>query len=180
MRKALVFLLVVALAAPVVAVAAKRPQGSLSIEGGRGVVTVKGQGGVLGKVRGSVRIVDLTPTDRWRPLVNGVVVRRAVWVSGAEVSFRILGGKFKIQIRGEAVSVSARGVGQAVLKGEPDALGQTGVFATGENADCVADPSMCEPVPMEPTKVLFGPEPGVPPEPAPTTPRKAQSVPPAR
>jgi hypothetical protein len=158
MRKALTILLAVALAAPLAAPAAKRPAaGSLSIEGGRGVITIKGQGGVLGKVRGAVQITDLTPLDKWRPIVNGEAVRRVGWTRGSEVSFRILGGRFKVQIRGEAVSVSVRGVGHAVLKGEPGLLGETGVFATGESADCVAEPEVCEPVPVESTRIVFGP-----------------------
>lgn len=157
MRSALTILLGLALAAPIAAWAAKPAPGSLSIEGGRGTITIKAQGGVLGKVRGAVQITDLTPNDKWRPMVNGVTVRRAVWMRGSEVSFRILGGRFKIQIRGESVSVSARGVGWATLKGEPGPLGETGVYATGESADCVADPDVCEPVPVEPTKITFGP-----------------------
>ena len=125
--------------------------------------------------KGRAVVTDLTPTDKWRPIVNGVTVRRAVWMRGPEVSFRILGGKFKIQIRGESVSVAARGVGWAMLKGEPDPLGQTGVYATGESADCVADPDVCEPVPMEQTKILFGPLESTDPPPDPT--KKSDSRP---
>ena len=168
MRTLLATLLVLALAAPAAALAAKRPgTGSLSIEGGRGLITIKAQGGALGKVRGAVLITDLTPNDKWRPIVNGVTVPGAVWVRARELSFRILGGRFKIQIRGEGVSVSVRGVGHAVLRGQPDPLGQTGIYATGESADCVAEPEVCQPVPMEPTRVAFGPvEPVDPGEPA--------------
>lgn len=157
MRTLVATLLVLALAAPAGVLAAKRPAaGSLSIEGGRGLITIKAQGGALGKVRGAVQITDLTPNDRWRPIVNGVTVP-AVWVRAREVSFRILGGRFRIQIRGEDVSVSVRGVGHAALRGQPDLLGQTGIYATGESADCVAEPEVCQPVPVEPTRVVFGP-----------------------
>jgi hypothetical protein len=178
MRSALTILLVLALAAPAAAWAArpaKPAPGSLSIEGGRGLVTIKAQGGVLGKVRGAVLITDLTPNDKWRPIVNGVTVRRAVWLRGPEVSFRILGGRFKVQIRGESVSVSARGVGWATLKGEPGPLGETGVYAAGESADCVADPDVCEPVPVEPIKIVLGPLESTDPPPEPT--KKSDSRP---
>jgi hypothetical protein len=158
MRTALTILLALALVLPVAAGAAKRPQGSLSIEGGRGTITIKAQGGVLGKVRGAVQIVDLTPNDKWRPIVNGVKQERGGWVRGSEVSFRVLGGRFKIQLRGEAISVAVRGIGVAGFKGEPGALGETGVFAVGESADCIAEPDLCEPVPVEATKVTFGQE----------------------
>jgi hypothetical protein len=173
MRTVATILLALALTLPVVATAAKRPaQGSLSIEGGRGVITIKGQGGVLGKIRGAVQIVDLSPNDKWRPMVNGVRQDRTGWVRGSEVSFRILGGKFKIQLRGEAISVAVRGIGFATFKGEPGSLGETGVYASGESADCVAEPDLCEPVPVETTKVTFGPTEPV--EPADADPDKAR------
>lgn len=178
MRKALTIVFALALAAPLAAWAAKPAPGSLSIEGGRGTITIKAQGGVLGKVRGAVLITDLTPTDKWRPIVNGVTVRRAVWMRGPEVSFRILGGRFKVQIRGESVSVAARGVGWAMLKGEPGPLGETGVYAIGESADCVADPDVCEPVPVEQIKIPFGPLESTDPPPDPT--KKSDSRPAAQ
>lgn len=155
MRTALTILLALALALPLAAGAAKRPQGYLSIEGGRGLVTIKAQGGVLGKVQGAVQIVDLTPNDRWRPIVNGVRHDRPVWIRGAEINFRILGGRFKIQIKGESISVAVRGVGFASFKGEPGPLGETGVYTTGDSADCIAEPDLCEAVPVELTKVTF-------------------------
>src|SRR5689334_2596468 len=100
--------MVLALAVPVgVLAAAKPPAGALSIEGGRGVIVVRGNGGLLGRVsHGSVEIIDLTPTDQWRPVVNGVARPRRFVSKGANVSFRILGGDYKITLKGEGISVS--------------------------------------------------------------------------
>ena len=66
-------------------------------------------------------------------------------------------------------------LGVPAVTGHPDPLGQTGVYATGESADCVADPDVCEPVPMEQTKILFGPLESTDPPPDPT--KKSDSRP---
>src|SRR6476620_4492128 len=58
-RRLALGLMVLALAVPVgVLAAAKPPAGALSIEGGRGVIVVRGSGGLLGRVaHGSVEVV---------------------------------------------------------------------------------------------------------------------------
>jgi hypothetical protein len=158
MRTMLLILLALALLLPATALAQARPApGSLSIEGGRGVVAIKGQGGVLGKLNGVLQIVDLTPNDRWAPSVNGEVVRGSnVRLRGDGISFRLLGGKFKLVLRGDSIAVSARGRGVAVLKAEPDLLGAAGLFSTDANADCVALPEVCQLFPDEVSRVPYG------------------------
>jgi hypothetical protein len=134
MRFALVILCLLALAIPA-GWAATRPAGSLSIEDGRGTVTVQGKGIVIGRIeRGDVRIVDLTPLDQWSPRVNGVPRGRTVWTRSKDINFYVPGGRYRITAHGDGISISARGQGLAGVDGDPDAAGSTGTFAVGDSA----------------------------------------------
>ena len=149
MRFALVLLCLLALAVPA-GWAATRPAGSLSIEDGRGTIVLQGKGIVIGRLeRGDLRIVDLTPLDQWSPRVNGVPRGRTVWTRGKDVNFYVPGGRYKITVHGDGVSISARGQGLAGLDGDADAAGSTGTFAVGDSPQ-VARPSSLE-------YVQFGP-----------------------
>lgn len=147
------------LAVPVgVLAASKPPAGALSIEGGRGVILVRGNGGLLGRVaRGSVEVVDLTPGDAWRPAVNGSTRARRMFVKGTNLSFRILGGEYRITVKGDGISVSARGSGVATLLGIPGLAGtDVGIYSTDLEADCQDAPEQCAPIPEILTRVPFG------------------------
>jgi hypothetical protein len=149
MRLVLASLAVLAVAVPI-GTAATRPVGSLSIEEGRGTVTLRGKGIVIGRLeRGDLRIVDLTPLDQWSPRVNGVPRGRTVGTRGKDVNFYVPGGRYKITVHGDGVSISARGQGLAGLDGDADAAGSTGTFAVGDSP-LVALPSSLE-------YVQFGP-----------------------
>jgi hypothetical protein len=151
--------MVLALAVPVgVLAAAKPPPGALSIEGGRGVIVVRGSGGLLGRVaHGSVEVVDLTPLDAWRPAVNGVTHSRRVFSKGANVTYRILGGDYKVTVKGEGISISARGSGVATLLGIPGLLSSdTGIYSADLEADCQDAPDQCQAIPTTLTRVTFG------------------------
>jgi hypothetical protein len=156
---ALSILLALALAAPAVVLAADRKaSGTLSVEQANGSIKITARGGVLGRVSsGTIQFFDLTPDDRWFPVVNGI--GRGVYVSyrGDEISFRLLGGQYKLVLRGKGISISARGSGSAMLDGEPDAAGLTGIWAVGADADCGRSPEKCARVPDTPRRVLFGP-----------------------
>jgi hypothetical protein len=148
MRLVLVALAVLAVAAPL-GWAAASPAGSLSIEDGRGTVTLRGKGIVIGRLeRGEVQIVDLSPVDQWSPRVNGVPRGRTVWLRGKDVNFYVPGGRYRITITGSGFSISARGQGVAILDGMPDLTGATGAFAVGDG-----DPA---PLPDEPVSVQYG------------------------
>jgi hypothetical protein len=161
MPRSLVALAVLAaLALPALAPAARNaPAGSLSIEGATGTVVLRAKGGVIGRVaRGSVQIVDLTPKDKWSPTINGLSRGAKVWLRGENLSFRLLGGQYRLLVKGEGISLAARGKGQAQLDGDVDALGQVaGVFAVDVGRDCLADPGGCLPFPADSTRVSFGP-----------------------
>lgn len=148
MRLLLAFLALLALAVPAGRAAAPTAE-TLSIENARGTVTIKGNGIVIGRLeRGEIQVVDLSPLDQWSPRVNGVPRGKTVWTRGKDVNFYIPGGRYRIMVRGEGFSISARGQGAAVLDGNPDVNGQTGTYAIGD-----LEPV---PVPVGAQKVAFG------------------------
>jgi hypothetical protein len=149
MRLAALTVLAFALSATTATGAANAPGGSLSIEGGLGVIQITGKGVLVGRIeKGSLEIVDLTSGDQWSPRVNGIPRGRKVWLRGKKISFYVPGGRYRIVARGTDISISARGNGIAVLDGDPDPVGATGVYAVGDAAAL--------PVPVEATKMLFG------------------------
>ncbi len=158
MRRLALALLLLAVILPTATLATRAPAGALSIEGGKGVIVVRGNGGLLGRLgRGAVEIVDLTPADQWKPTVNGVPRNRRTYLKGANVSFRILGGDYRVSVKGESISISARGTGVATLLGVPGFTGETGIYAADLNADCQGSPDQCQPIPTLATRVAFGP-----------------------
>ncbi len=131
------------------AFAASRPAGSLSIEGGRGVVVIRGGGTVVGRLgKGELQIVDLSPNDQWSPRINGVPRSRSYTMRGKDVNFFIPGGRYRVSLRGEGISVSARGSGFATVKASNDSGQDVGTIAVGDTA-----PS---PLPGDNARVSFG------------------------
>jgi hypothetical protein len=129
---------------------AEKVRGSLEITGGRGVITIKGRGALLGRLdKGSLLITDLSPADQWSPRINGVPRGRLVSIRGKDITFYVPAGRYKIVARGEGVNLSARGAGVAMLNGEADPTGATGVYAVGDDAP--------QSIPVELTCVQFGP-----------------------
>ena len=57
-----------------------------------------------------------------------------MWLRGKDVNFYVPGGRYRITVRGEGFSISARGQGSATLAGSPDPTGATGTFAVGDAA----------------------------------------------
>jgi hypothetical protein len=133
MRLVPLFLAVLAIAVPA-GFAATDPAGSFSIEDGRGAVVLKGKGIVIGRLdRGDLQIVDLSPLDQWSPRINGVPRGRTVGTRGKDINFYVPGGRYKITVRGDGFSISARGQGSASLTGRPDATGASGTYAVGDD-----------------------------------------------
>lgn len=147
MRALLLSALVLAVAVPV-GWAASSPAGTLSIESGRGTVVLTGKGIVIGRLdKGDLKIVDLSPLDQWSPRVNGVPRGQTVGLRGKNVNFYVPGGRYRITVRGEGFSISARGQGSVTLTGNPDPTGATGTYAVGDD-DPSAIPSVAETVPF--------------------------------
>jgi len=126
------------------------PGGSLSVEGGRGLIQITGKGVLVGRMdKGSLEIVDLSANDQWSPRVSGVPRGRIVSLRGKNVSFYVPGGRYRLTAKGVGISISARGAGTVALTGDPDPVGDTGSYAIGD-----ATPG---PLPVAETKLAFGP-----------------------
>ena len=102
--------------------------------------------GRLGK--GELQIVDLSPNDQWSPRVNGVARGRSYTVRGKDVNFFIPGGRYRVSLRGDGISVSARGSGFANVKASKDAGNDAGTVAVGDG-----EPT---PLPEENERIVFG------------------------
>jgi hypothetical protein len=69
----------------------------------------------------------------------------------------MLGGGYRVVVRGTGIDLSAVGKGVAVLDGEPK-LGSVdaGVYSL-DGVDCGLEPELCLPLPLEPTRFTLGP-----------------------
>lgn len=140
--------------------------GTLDVEQGKGQVIVELRGNLLGRLtNGTVRIVDHTPRDRFVPLVGGKrltvtrIGRKTTVYKGKDLRYRMLGGNWKIVVKGNGIAISAVGRGAVTLDGdrrlpEDDA----GVYSL-DGLDCSLDPTVCTPLPDEPERHLIGPRP---------------------
>jgi opacity protein-like surface antigen len=126
MRRLLTFaVLALALALPAGAAArtATSTDGTLSVKEARGVVTIQGRGAVIGSfAKGSVTINDPIDGDGTGPIVTGDDWSKdksdtaTVW-GGTRVRFRIIGGTFKVVVRGRGINLSFVGKGNVILNG---------------------------------------------------------------
>ena len=136
--------------------------GTLSVEGGKGLVVLELRGSTLGRLAsGSVRVTDVTPRDRFAPLVVGRKVTqerigpRSTVYRGQGLRFRMLGGGYRLVVRGEGLSLSAVGRGSVVLVGDLRApADDAGVFSI-EGVDCGEEPEMCLPLPSSPERYVL-------------------------
>jgi hypothetical protein len=128
MRRLLTFA-VLALALGLPAGIAARPSGpndgTLSVKDARGIITIQGpaRGGVIGSfAKGSVTINDPVDGDGTGPIVTGDDWSKdksetaTVW-GGTRVRFRIIGGTFRIVVRGRGINLSFVGKGNIIVNG---------------------------------------------------------------
>jgi hypothetical protein len=147
-----------------VARAAEPVPGELSVQDGRGVVVLELRGsvvlGVLGS--GAIVVVDRTPRDRYVAVVTGrrvtqqrIGAARTVY-RGQGLRFRMLGGGYRIVIRGSGITLSAVGRGLVVLDGDRRAPeDDAGVYSV-DGVDCGLEPESCTPLPDEPQRFRLG------------------------
>lgn len=151
MRKTFLLLALLALGLPVAGVAGlSTGEGTLSVEDGRGKVTIQARGGVIGRIdRGTVTIYDLTPEDANEPYVFGddqpviLVGETGIKYAGNSMRFRVIGGRYRIVIQGRGIDLSAVGKGFGSIRGD---AGQSGVYSL-DGADCRKDRASCKPLP---------------------------------
>lgn len=163
---ALISCVVVAAASILVGLAgaAEPTVGVLSVVQGRGVVMIDVRGNVLGRLTsGTLRVTDNTPGDRYaayvvgRRLTQTRVGARSVLYRGQGLRFRMLGGGYRVVIRGAGIDVEAVGRGIVTLDGEPRVPGDdVGVYSL-DGADCDVEPQRCVPLPTEPERFVLGP-----------------------
>ena len=137
--------------------------GVLSVEGGKGAVTLELKGSVLGRLSlGTLRVTDKTPLDRYAALVVGRkltqerVGPRTILYKGNGLRFRMVGGGYKIVVRGTGISLSAVGRGVASLDGDRRFAGEdAGVYSLEDGVDCGIEPLLCDALPDEPRQFVL-------------------------
>jgi hypothetical protein len=155
---------IVAVVLAVGAAAAEPNVGVLSVEQGKGVVMLDIRGSVLGRLTsGSLRVTDLTPRDRYTGLVVGRKLTqerigpRIILYRGQGLRFRMVGGGYRIVVRGTGIDLSAVGRGLVTVQGErkfPDE--DAGVFSL-DGIDCELEPTSCTPLPDFPERYILEP-----------------------
>jgi hypothetical protein len=122
-----------ALALPAAAPAGKGTDGTLSVERGKGQITLKFKGTAVGRAfNGKIRIRDLRPLDAQVPTFRHCkklrpVNRTTLLCTGKRISFRALDGRYVIMIKGTGIFESAVGRGTVTVdgtgeNGKPDGL----------------------------------------------------------
>jgi len=146
------------------AVAALPSAGELSVERGKGLVVLDVRGSVLGLLeRGTLRVTDTTPRDRFSALVTGRRVTqerigpRTVVYRGQGLRFRMVGGGYRIVARGTGISLSAVGRGFVVLDGDRRLpTDDVGLYSL-DGVDCGLEPLLCTPLPDVPERYALEP-----------------------
>src|SRR5213080_1700764 len=114
MRRLLTFAMLAALALPAAAVARERGvnDGTLSVKDAHGMITIQGRGAVIGSfAKGSVTISDPIEGDGTGPIVTGDEWSKdrsdtvTTW-GGTRVRFRMIGGTFRIIVKGRGINLS--------------------------------------------------------------------------
>jgi len=137
--------------------------GVLSIEGGRGAVMLELRGSVLGRLSfGTLRVTDKTPFDRYSALVVGRKLTqerigpRTILYKGNGLRFRMVGGGYRIVVRGTGISLSAVGRGVVSLDGDRRITGEAaGVYSLEDGVDCGIEPLLCVVLPDEPKQFVL-------------------------
>jgi hypothetical protein len=137
--------------------------GTLSVERGRGVIVLELRGSILGRLgSGVLTVTDLTPRDRYSATVVArkmkdirVLGPRTARYRGQGIRFRMLGGGYRVTLRGTGIALSAVGHGSVTMDGERTLVSDAGVYSL-DGVDCSADAASCTPIPDEPEKLAIG------------------------
>jgi hypothetical protein len=138
--------------------------GTLSVARGKGTITVEVHGNILGRLgQGILTVTDLTPRDKFIPLVVARKMKdsrflgpRTTRYRGLGIRFRMVGGGYRVVIRGTGIALSAVGVGSVTLDGDRlTTFDDSGVYSL-DGVDCTADPTSCVPLPDLPERYTLG------------------------
>jgi hypothetical protein len=142
-RTLLLATLAAAMLAVPVALAGDTPgDGTLSVKRGKGKVTLKPfKGTVIGRINGTIWVRDLRPYDDTEPQIVGCkgrvrhspVLAGVSYCQGKNISFRILDGKYRVQLKGVGIFLSAVGYGSVTVDGNGDLGVNDGVMALNDD-----------------------------------------------
>jgi hypothetical protein len=128
--------------------------GVLELKAVNGKVAITGQrGAIWGQVdKGTLKVVDLNPDDNLNAFVSGCLGTPGTdpgvtLYSCKNIHFRFIGGKYRFVITGLGIDVTAVGVGQAYLTGDPD---------QDDTGDYAVDDGKWQAVPLLKKLVTFG------------------------
>jgi len=120
-------LLLLACTVPLALAGGTPTDGTLSVKRGRGMLTLKVTGTVIGRVaNGRVQIRDFKPGDGKDPqwsCKRHRISRQLSYCKGRNLGFRVEDGRFTVNVRGTGISISAVAHGQV----DVDGAGDTGV-----------------------------------------------------
>jgi len=120
-------LLLLACTVPLALAGGTPTDGTLSVKRGRGMLTLKVTGTVIGRVaNGRVQIRDFKPGDGRDPqwsCKRHRISRQVSYCKGRNLGFRVEDGRFTVNVRGTGISISAVAHGQV----DVDGAGDTGV-----------------------------------------------------
>src|SRR3954468_5467123 len=119
--------LLLATTVPLALAAGTPTDGTLSVKRGRGTLTLKVTGTIIGRVaNGRVQIRDFKPGDGNEPqwsCKRHRVSRQVSYCTGRNLGFRVEDGRFTVNVKGTGISISAVAHGQV----DVDGAGDTGV-----------------------------------------------------
>jgi hypothetical protein len=138
------------------AVAAGTPtDGTLSVKRGKGVITLKVTGTIIGRVNnGRVQIRDFRPYDGNDPVWSCKrhrISKQVSYCKGRNLGFRVEDGRFTVTVRGTGISISAVGHGEVDVDGNGDTGVNDGVMSI--------DDAPYQSLPDLPTTYYLGPPP---------------------
>jgi hypothetical protein len=163
MRRLSLILLLALLVLPAAALAGRATTGDgvFELRAASGIFVLTGRGVLWGQMdKGTMRVTNVDPNGQQVAVSGAEKISPAVddptatVYQGANLHFRITGGKFRIRFRGSSVDLTAIGVGNAVLNGSPQAL---------VPGDFALDGGKWQPIAWTPKYEAFGTQPPPPP-----------------
>jgi hypothetical protein len=156
---ALLLLALAAVATPAALAARDSSDGTVTVVSARGTVVVQAKGAVIGRLdSGTLEITDLSPDDDSDPVVVGQGKEKLRGIArtwrGQKLTFRLIGGSYRVVVKGVGIDVSAVGRGFVLLKGDGSASNPGRYSLTGD--DCSLAPERCQTVPDRAVRFELG------------------------